>query len=64
MVTVSEQADRFLADLATRRCNPVKPATLKAYGGYLRNWILPLLGGLQLSEIDTQRLVPARRTRV
>ena len=51
MATVAEQSDRFLADLATRR-TPVKPATLKAYGGYLRNWILPLLGGFQLSEID------------
>lgn len=51
MATVAEQSDRFLADLATRR-TPVKPATLKAYGGYLRNWIIPNLGTMQLADIE------------
>jgi hypothetical protein len=49
MVTVAEQSERFLVELTNRM---VKPATLKPYGGFLRNWIVPQLGGLQLSEID------------
>jgi hypothetical protein len=47
MATVAEQSERFLAELANRKRRPVKPATLKVYGGFLRNWIVPNLGFLR-----------------
>lgn len=52
MVTVAEQSERFLAELANRTRRPVKPATLKVYGGFLRNWIVPILGGTDLGTVD------------
>lgn len=52
MATVAGRSERFLVELANRKPRPVKPATLKAYGSSLRNWIVPHLGGFQLSEID------------
>jgi integrase-like protein len=52
MTTVAQQADVFLANLQTRRRNPVKPATMKSYGSYLRNWIVPELGSYELGHIE------------
>src|ERR1700690_4300701 len=52
MTTVAEQSERFLANLAVRRRRPVKPATLKAYRGFLNNWIVPQLGTIQLGDIE------------
>jgi hypothetical protein len=52
MVTVAEQSERFLAELANRKRRPVKPATLKVYDGFLRNWIVPTLGSMDLAAID------------
>ena len=52
MTTVSQQAERFLADLAVRRRRPAKPATLKAYRSYLDNWIIPQLGPVELGSIE------------
>ena len=52
MATVREQADVFIAQLANRRRNPAKPATLKAYKSYARNWIIPYFGDRQLAEIE------------
>ena len=56
MTTVAEQSGRFLAELEARRRNPVKPATLKAYSGYLRKWIVPTLGAVELGEIENGRM--------
>jgi hypothetical protein len=52
MTTVAEQSERFLAELANRKRRPVKPATLKSYGGFLRNWIVPNLGAMELSQVE------------
>lgn len=52
MTTVAEQSERFLANLAVRRRNPVKPATMKSYRGFLRNWIVPQLGTIELGAIE------------
>lgn len=49
MATVAGQSERFLVELVNR---PVKPATLKAYGSSLRNWIIPNLGTMQLADIE------------
>jgi len=52
MITVREQSERFLAALETRRRNPVKSATLKAYRSYLRTWIVPKLGTLEVAAVE------------
>ena len=52
MTTLKEQAEPFLASLATRRRNPVKPATIKAYSSYLRNWIIPRIGKQELASFE------------
>lgn len=52
MTTVAQQADVFLQSLQTRRRNPLKPATLKSYSSFLRNWIVPKLGTFELAQVD------------
>lgn len=42
-VTFREQSQRWLEDLATRKRSPVSPATLRAFGSYVRK-LLPLVG--------------------
>jgi len=56
MTTVAEQSERFIADLEVRRRNKAKPATLKAYSACLKNWIVPNLGPVELSEIENGRM--------
>jgi integrase len=52
MTTVREQSGIFLTQLKARRRNPPKKATVKAYGSYLENWIVPFFGDRNLSEIE------------
>jgi len=51
-VTFTEQSATFLERLASRKRQPVKPATLRAYRGYTTNWILPRLGDVDLHTFD------------
>ena len=44
MITFSTQAGIYLGQLATRNRRPAKPATLRTYEMYIRNWIEPLIG--------------------
>lgn len=46
------QSKKFLSGLETRKRNPVKPRTIKAYQSYLRTWILPSLGSTDLSKFE------------
>jgi integrase len=48
---VSEQAVVMLAQMESRRGDPVKPSTLRAYRSYLNNWIIPILGDREVSDI-------------
>ena len=50
-LTFSEQAERWIAFLPSRRRRPVKPATIFGWRHALDKWILPTLGNRRLSEI-------------
>ena len=50
-VTFHEQAEKWLADLATRNANPFRPATLRAFGSYVRR-LTPMIGRTPLAEIS------------
>ena len=53
MTTVAQQADLFIEGLSNRR-RKAKPATIKSYGSYLRNWIVPVLGAYELGAIGNR----------
>ena len=51
-MTFKTQSKKFLETLETRKRNPVKPRTIKAYQSYLRTWILPTLGSTDLASFE------------
>jgi integrase len=55
MTTVAEQSEKFLAGLNTQRRH-VSKATVKAYTGALRKWIVPKLGTMDLSAVKNGTL--------
>lgn len=52
MTTLKEQSAPFLNQLANRRRNQVAEATKKAYESYLRIWIVPVVGDIELKNFD------------
>ena len=50
-MNVAEQARVYLEQLRTRKRSPVRGNTLSAYQSYLKNWIEPNLGLLDLSQM-------------
>lgn len=52
MTTITQQSEHFITDLEARRRNPIKPATLRAYRSYLRNWIVPQIGEMEVAAVD------------
>lgn len=54
--TFREQAELWIAGLATRRRRPVKPATIFNWQHALDGWILPNLGDMLLSEVSNGAL--------
>jgi integrase len=52
MMTVQEQARKFMTEIQTRRRAPVKAATQKAYRSHIDHWIVPLLGKRDLAEVE------------
>jgi integrase len=55
-VKVAEQARIYLDSLQNRKRNPARGNTISAYESYLKNWIEPSLGALNLSEIKNGTL--------
>jgi integrase len=55
MTTVAEQSEKFLAGLNTQRRH-VSKATVKAYTGALRKWIVPVLGTMELGAVKNGTL--------
>jgi integrase len=53
--TFREQADKWLADLTTRKRKPVSPATLRAFGSYVRR-LTPIIGDMPLADINNGTL--------
>jgi len=49
---LKQQAETFIRQIQNRRRNPVRPATVRAYQAHLSKWILPLLGHLDLSQVE------------
>lgn len=52
MTTLKKQAEAYLKELAGRKRNPIKPATLSAYQSYINIWILPELGRMNLENVE------------
>jgi integrase len=55
-VMFGEQAARWLAQMATRRRKPVRPATLARWRYSLDNWLLPNLADKPLSDVSNRAL--------
>lgn len=55
-MTFSEQSECFLAQIASRKRNPVKPGTVKSYRSQLKTWAIPALGELDLAQINNKTL--------
>ncbi len=51
-----QQAENFIKTAQTRRRNPIKATTLRGYEGLLENHILPVLGSLDLAEVNNAAL--------
>ena len=54
--TFREQAEIWIASLATRRRKPVKPATIHGWRHSLDRWLLPTLGDLVLADVGNGAL--------
>ncbi len=52
LYTVQQQSERFMRQIAKRRRSPAAPRTVQAYRSYLTCWILPILGGKDLSGVE------------
>jgi integrase len=55
-VMFGEQAERWLAYMATRRRKPVKPATIARWRYSLDNWLLPNLADKPLADVTNSVL--------
>lgn len=55
-MTFGEQTERWLTHMATRRRNPVKPATLARWRYSLTKWLLPTLEDRPLAEVSNRVL--------
>jgi len=53
---VATQADIYLMSLQTRKRGTAKASTLAAYQSYLKNWIVPNIGNLDLGEVKNGTL--------
>ena len=51
--TFRERADAFLREAATRRCDPVKPATLATWESCLAKYLNPAVGDLPLASFTS-----------
>jgi integrase len=54
-ITFGEQSQRWLADLAARKRKPASPATLHAFGSYVRR-LNTMIGDMKLAEINNGTL--------
>lgn len=61
-VTFTEQSQSFLSDAVSRARDPIANSTLRLWNGILKNWLLPLIGALLISQITnkTLKIVVAR----
>lgn len=57
-----EQAEQFIQQIGTRKREPVKIATLTAYKSLLKTSILPVIGSIELSEVQNGTIKPLVRS--
>jgi len=57
-MTFKQQAETFMTQAATRRRDPIRPATLGVYRSMLDRHLLPALGSLPLADVDNGTLRP------
>jgi Phage integrase, N-terminal SAM-like domain len=50
-VLIKDLSADYLERLANRKCKKVNPATLAAFGSYVRNHINPRLGDLEVASV-------------
>jgi integrase len=50
-MNIQQQSESFLLRLENRRRNPGRPSTLSAYRSYIRKWIIPQLGEVELGDV-------------
>jgi len=53
---MTEQAQAFMDQIQSRRREPAKAKTLKAYRSYLDNWVIPYLGKMNLRDVENGTL--------
>jgi integrase len=50
-MNVKQQSEIYIAGLQNRKRDPAKPRTIQAYESYLKTWIVPELGAMDLGEV-------------
>lgn len=50
-MTMREQAKRYLTQAANRKRGPIGTASAAGYGSYVKAWIIPALGDLDLADV-------------
>jgi integrase len=55
VVTFAQRAELWLDSLATRKRKPVSPATLRAFGSYIRH-LTPMIGDMRLVDVNNGAL--------
>jgi integrase len=55
-MNIQQQSEQYVKGITSRRRDPVKKSTLNAYSSYLRTWILPWIGKIELSDFDNRAM--------
>ncbi len=53
-ITFAQQAEKFLEQGATRKRNPLRPASLRTYKAQIETHLLPLIGGMSLELVGNK----------
>ena len=54
LMNIQQQSELYVKNITNRRREPVKRTTLNVYQSYLRTWIIPYLGHVELAEFDNR----------
>jgi integrase len=57
-MTMKEQAEQYLQKAQNRKRGPIGVSSSIGYGSYIRNWIVPTIGQLDLSEVKPSTVRP------
>src|SRR4029077_18516102 len=51
-MNIKQQSEIYIRLLTSRKRNPAKPSTLNSYNCYLRRWIVPEIGFIDLKDFE------------